>query len=30
MLGHYGNDPTALLELHMFNLFGDPELNIKF
>jgi len=31
MISHYGlADGTALLELHMFNLFGDPELHINF
>ena len=31
MLTQYGvADGTALLELFMFNLFGDPELNINF
>jgi hypothetical protein len=31
MISHYGvGDATCLLELHMFNLFGDPNLNINF
>jgi hypothetical protein len=31
MLSVYGDeDGTDLLELHMFNLFGDPELNMSF
>lgn len=30
MLNAYGADGTALLELHMFNLFGDPGLQISF
>jgi hypothetical protein len=31
MLTIYGvTDSTALLELYMFNLFGDPELHIQF
>jgi Peptidase family C25/Propeptide_C25 len=31
MLSVYGiTDPKALLELYMFNLFGDPELHIQF
>jgi hypothetical protein len=29
MIDQYGlSDPTCLLELHLFNLFGDPELNV--
>jgi hypothetical protein len=31
MISHYGlTDSTSLLELHMFNLFGDPNLQINF
>ncbi|MGA7827926.1 MAG: C25 family cysteine peptidase [Geobacteraceae bacterium] len=31
MISHYGvADGTALLELYMFNLFGDPELQVNF
>ncbi len=31
MISHYGvADGTALLELHMFNLFGDPDLQVNF
>jgi hypothetical protein len=30
LLSYSATDPTALLELHMFNLFGDPGLYVNF